>query len=893
MVFKLSQISKKLLIILIIIGVFLTVIISSLQAYFDYQNGIEKINEDHRHIRIVHQQSLSQIIWVSDNGQLEQEVNGLEAYSHISAITVYDENGSILYDYKILDSSQDIVTTFLLDYLHRGEKLLIGKVVVASSLDHLREEIIRKTVVNLITNALQYSLLLAFLLFIIHQHFIRHLADFTRYLRSQDDITSFNPYQSRKEHRFGGKPDELDETFSAFNKLSLALRETFNSLQEKESELIDHQQHLEKLVESKTKELQIYFQAVEHSDNSIIITDVNGNIEYVNPAFTVITGYSSEEVVGRNPRLLQSGEQKTEIINEMWDTLLKSNAWRGELINRKKNGELYWDYATISPVKDKQGKTTHYVSLQEDISERKEIEKQLQEIKNELEENLVLKDRILESSPIGIGIYDSSGQCIVANTASARLVGATREQLLAQNIHTIESWRKTGLYETATSAINEKTTKKIELTLVTSFQKKVSLDCHFTPFNQAENDFLLLMLEDVSDRISAKNALERKNRELESAKQNAEIANQAKSDFLANMSHELRTPLNGIIGFTQVLERQLANILKDKQLGHFNTIKQSGNHLLQMVDDILDLSKIEAGKIEIDRKPFDLGAMLERAPSVIHAVAQKKDVMVEVNIQPNLGWINGDEVRLKQVIYNLLSNAIKFTEPGKKIGIDAMADEDSFNITVWDEGEGIPEDYLEKIFKPFEQVKESKIAKETGTGLGLAISQKLLEMHGGTISVTSQIGKGSRFVISLPDRILVADPTREDQASDKEAVVSSPTTNVEILVVEDNITNQDLIAAALEGYQLDFAGSGEEAVTKALEKTYDLILMDIQLPKMDGVEAMKQIRDKSEQQTPFIALTAFAMKGDEEKYLESGFDDYLSKPINIETLIQKIESFLN
>jgi|GEM_PF-2769962 len=377
------------------------------------------------------------------------------------------------------------------------------------------------------------------------------------------------------------------------------------------------------------------------------------------------------------------------------------------------------------------------------------------------------------------------------------------------------------------------------------------------------------------------------------ARLEAESANQAKSEFLANMSHELRTPLNSIIGFSQILEKQIEESLNEKQKGFFNHIKEGGEHLLEMVNDILDLSKIEAGKIEIDLKPFDFGHMLERAPRIIQSTAYEKKIQVEMDIDPNLGWLNGDSTRLKQVIYNLFSNAVKFTEPGKRIGIKALTEGDNFIVTVWDEGIGIPENYLEKVFDAFEQVKGGKHSIEKGTGLGLAISRRLIEFHQGTITTSSKLGEGSQFTVTLPGKISVEkEPVNTKKTIQQNEMASGLIKNARILVTEDNETNRELIKAALDESDLDFALSGEESVTMVSENGYDLILMDIQLPEMTGVEAMKQIRKISKTYIPIIALTAFAMKGDEGKYMDAGFDDYASKPLNIELLIKKIQDIL-
>jgi PAS domain S-box-containing protein len=377
------------------------------------------------------------------------------------------------------------------------------------------------------------------------------------------------------------------------------------------------------------------------------------------------------------------------------------------------------------------------------------------------------------------------------------------------------------------------------------------------------------------------------------AKKDSDFANQAKSTFLANMSHELRTPLNSIIGFSQVLERQLAHILNEKQANYLNYIKTGGDHLLEMVNDILDLSKIEAGKIKINLLPFDLGAMLERSPSIIKGMAYKKNIQIETTIPAPLGWLNGEETRIKQVIFNLLSNAVKFTEAGNRIGIDADLEKDNFIITVWDEGIGIEEDKLDKIFDPFEQGFGGKTSSEKGTGLGLAISRRLIELHQGTINVTSKLGEGSRFTIILPGRIEGREQIKKGSLFQPSQIPSDLAKVVKILVTEDNKTNRELIKAALDNCcQLDYAESGEEVVLMTSNNEYDLILMDIQLPGIDGTEAMKQIRKNSEKHISIIALTAFAMKDDKGKYLNEGFDDYIPKPLDIDLLTKKIQENL-
>lgn len=406
----------------------------------------------------------------------------------------------------------------------------------------------------------------------------------------------------------------------------------------------------------------------------------------------------------------------------------------------------------------------------------------------------------------------------------------------------------------------------------------------------------LVTLSDMDERVASQEAMIK-------AEKAALAANQAKSDFLASMSHELRTPLNSILGFSQLLATG-SSTLSEEQRTWVQDIKTSGDHLMDMISDILDLSKIEAGKIDLHRKPFDLLPLLEKLVETMRPASRKKGVRIELEVAPDIGILDADEIRVRQMLYNLLSNAIKFTPEGRFVGLRAQGLGDMALLEVWDQGIGIAAGNLGRIFELFEQVRQPDASLQ-GTGLGLPITRQLVELHGGRIEVSSEEGKGSRFLIALPGR----SPERRSKTPvGEKATREEPTASCEarILVVEDNPVNRKLIKAMLEshGFEASFAVTGEEAVSVASARHFDLILMDVNLPGIDGVEAMKRIRKARAEaagtdrrsrssQGVIIALTAHAMKSDIERFLAEGMDDVITKPIDMVRLLFVLDKYLS
>ncbi|MBN2119051.1 MAG: GAF domain-containing protein [Anaerolineales bacterium] len=393
--------------------------------------------------------------------------------------------------------------------------------------------------------------------------------------------------------------------------------------------------------------------------------------------------------------------------------------------------------------------------------------------------------------------------------------------------------------------------------------------------------------------------VEERTADLSRANLNLARALRVKDEFLANMSHELRTPLNAILGLSESLGEQIAGPLNEKQQKYITTISESGHHLLSLINDILDLAKIEAGQITLDINKVDIRSVCQASLRMIKQLAQKKNQEVALEIDEGLGLMWADERRLKQMIVNLLGNAVKFTPENGKLGLEVHGDEaaNRITITVWDDGIGIREEDLARLFQPFVQLDSGLAREATGTGLGLTLVAQMARLHGGSVTAVSEPEKGSRFSIILPwePALAVDTATRLRSTGKFRAIKLDQTKRPTILVVEDMQEVTMMIQDYLElaGYKVVIAADGIEALTQARLVRPDLILMDIQLPRMDGFEAARKLRSEPDfRYTPIIALTALAMPNDRERCLAAGMDEYISKPINLKTLVKIVQGCL-
>ena len=402
--------------------------------------------------------------------------------------------------------------------------------------------------------------------------------------------------------------------------------------------------------------------------------------------------------------------------------------------------------------------------------------------------------------------------------------------------------------------------------------------------SSVENTQLLAALMQARDQAVHERDL------ADAAVESARIANAAKSNFLATMSHEIRTPLNGVLGMAQVMK---GDALSEVQRGRLDVIRQSGEMLLTLLNDILDLSKIEAGKLELEIHSFDVGALVDRTCAVFAPLAAAKGVEFQLTIEPGAGgFCEGDSTRLRQVLGNLISNAIKFTRVGA-VRVRASRQGDIFKLAVEDTGPGISEAQIVKLFQRFVQLDASTTRQHGGTGLGLAISHELAVMMGGALGATSVLGRGSTFTLDLPLPQVAG--VQEQEAGTPEALDNA---DLRVLIAEDNTVNQIVIRTLLEqiGAVPHVVDNGRLAVQAWESSQFDVILMDVQMPVMDGPTASALIRERELQtgrrRTPILALTANAMSHQHPEYTAAGMDGVVAKPIELDKLFAAIEQVL-
>lgn len=648
-----------------------------------------------------------------------------------------------------------------------------------------------------------------------------------------------------------------------------------------EAELASYREHLEELVRQRTAQVDKLSQAVEQSPVGIVVTDKSGIFEYVNPQFCKTTDYLPEELLGQDLRVLMSETHPPEFYAEIWQIVASGRSWLGEFEHKRKSGQLFWQRSSISPLRDAAGAISHYVCIMEDITERRQTEQKYQ--------------LILKTALDGFWVVDTKGYFLEVNDSYCQMSGYTREELLRMCTPAIEFSENSDQPATHMQTIMQQKYDRFE----TKHRRKdgtiFDVEINAQVFDIYDGQ-IIAFIKDITARKRMDDALLK-------AKEAAEAANRAKSVFVANMSHEIRTPLNAILGFAQILEREPS--LTRRQTGYARTISHSGTHLLDLINDILDMSKIEAGRITLTKISFCLHDFFDDLEIMFRSRAESKGLQFLVERNESVPrWVAADGSKLKQALINLIGNAVKLTETGGvvvRVRADKIEEKNvegknllRLVIEVQDSGPGIHEADMEQIFKPFQQTENG--VKAGGTGLGLSISRKFVEIMGGQLTVTSQVGKGSCFRINVPVEPIekVAEPKK--RASQRIVGLKPGSGPFRILVVDDMPENRSYVCEALKpvGFEVAEAENGVEAIERFEQWRPHAVLMDMRMPVMDGYEATRQIKETEVgRATPIIAVTASAFGDSKRRVMATGMDDYLRKPYRMDELFESLRKNLD
>lgn len=632
------------------------------------------------------------------------------------------------------------------------------------------------------------------------------------------------------------------------------------------------------------------YQTVTMSQHNIVsYTDVAGRITHVNDKFCKISGYSSKELIGQNHRILKSNHHSDSFYKNMWETISSGQIWHDTICNVKKNGEEYWVDSTIVPFLDDKGKSHRYVAARTDVT-----------LIRQSEERLAFA---VEGAGDGVWDWDMSNNDMQFSRIYMSMLGYTQYELP----HHADTWIKSvhsddfaRVQKNLQGYLEGQTSDYIvDLRLRCKDDSYKWILCRGTVVSRDSEGKPLRMIGIHSDITKQKENEE----ELVSAREDAEKANRAKSQFLSSMSHELRTPMNAIMGFGQLLSLEVEKPLSTNQKENVDEIMKASDHLLDLINEVLDLSQIEAGRIVLSIEDVLLGNVISESLKLISPLADKRGISIKlyrenteihtIDLVNDQNIIRADYTRTKQIIINLLSNAVKYNSENGKISITcSKPDNHSIRISITDTGKGLTQEQQTQLFTPFNRLGAENTEIE-GTGIGLVITRNIIELMGGYVGVESELGVGSTFWFELPSGLGESDNDQNDIMLDSKLNLEEART---VLYIEDNPANLRLVTqllGRLPNLHMWTAHEPMLGLELAVENRPDLILLDINLPGIDGFEVLKLLKQRDEtRDTPVIAISANAMSRDIEKGLEAGFDDYITKPINLNGLLKSVDERL-
>jgi len=680
-------------------------------------------------------------------------------------------------------------------------------------------------------------------------------------------------------------------------------------------------------------------------------TDIFGRITDVNDRFCEVSGYTRDELIGETHGVINSGYHPKKLFSDMWKTISSGKIWHGEICNKKKDGQLYWVESTIVPYLNKQGNPYQYISLRTEVTRIKNAELDLEKQKNLLvflkngltrfvdeDDFLLVAESILEGllkitgsnyGFIGSVAHDGLRPYLKMHAARSfewdeSIVEVYHRKCTeGLEIHDMDNLigdvitnRKHVICNDVKNELGDRKVPKshpdmsnflgVPIVYGNNLVGVYGLANKEGGYSQQDMDFLKPFNATYSAIIHAKYMADVQKDTLTLVKQSKTQvmqASQAKSHFLSSMSHELRTPMNAILGFGQLLSMEIGHALSDEQRDNVKEIMKAGNHLLELINEILDLSRIEAGKIDLNIEPVLLSNAINESVVIIESQAEKSIICIEYQINGEPSdfsqidsrgiKIYADFVRIKQVLLNLLSNAAKYNKQDGKIIIDIeMLDKEGIRINVKDTGVGIPLEKQNELFQSFQRLGAEATEVE-GTGIGLVITKEIVELMGGTIGYESQSGVGSTFWVDL---LRCEENTEEVKGDSISSIDIENGGNKKIVYIEDNPANMRLVSQLLSSFghiKLITAHEPKLGMMLIDQHKPDLILLDINLPEISGIEVIGELRKATETaDTPVIAISANAMQSDIQQAMDAGFKDYITKPIDVPRFMKVLSDYL-
>ena len=630
------------------------------------------------------------------------------------------------------------------------------------------------------------------------------------------------------------------------------------------------------------------FQVITSDQHDIVSTaDVMGKIVSVNDKFCEISGYNREELIGQNHRLLKSHHHPASFYKDMWATISSGQVWHGTICNLNKQGIEYWVDSTIVPFLDDKGKPYKYVSARTDVTAVIQSEERL--------------ERSQEFANIGTWDWNIETGDLFWSDRIWPLFGYDKEVTAT----TYDNFMA-AIHPDDRELVSKGVSRCVENEEDYDIEHRVVWSDGSIHWLHESGDVLrsasgkpLHMLGVVQDITTRKEA----ERTINEAREEAETANRAKSQFLSSMSHELRTPMNAIMGFGQLLNMEIGQPLDDSQKENVGEILKASDHLLELINEVLDLSRIEAGRIDLSVEDVQVGEVIVASLQLILPLAEKRGICIKLlrgtkevefsDLSSEQNIVRADITRLKQIVINLLSNAVKYNSEGGTITITcANSQDNNLRISVTDTGQGLDKEQSEQLFTAFNRLGAENSEIE-GTGIGLVITKNIVELMGGKIGVESKVGVGSTFWFELPGSSGSVDKKVEESSSAININLDEERT---ILYIEDNPANLRLVTQVLgrlPNIRLWSAHEGKLGLELAMEYVPDLILLDINLPGLNGYDVLERLKQhKSTAEIPVIAISANAMTKDIERGYAAGFNEYITKPIDINKLISSVDKHL-